>query len=134
MWAWSPVIVLRVSLIIIYLLYVYASAIAFIAGVPVFSLVTWVGYTPIWAILLGTSSVVAAIGSITDRWNKTEKWACLVLTAMLLGYVGGLNGVGFVEGDLKRQFVGAIALIAMVLPATRFVYLAAQSGKKHVDN
>lgn len=130
-WAWPPVIVLRVALVITYLLYVYASVIAFIAGIPVFSLVTWEGYTPAWAVILGTSAVLSAIGAITDDWQRLEKWASLVLTSMLIGYVGGLNLLGFVEGDWKRQFVGAIALIAMVLPATRFVYLAAQSGKAH---
>ena len=132
-WAWGPVVVLRVALVVVYLGYVYASVIAFLAGVPVFRLTAPEGYTSLWAVLLGTSAVLAAIGSITDRWQQLEKWASLVLSAMMLAYVGGLNGVGFVEGDLDRQFVGAIAFIAFILPAVRFVYLAAQSGKgKHV--
>lgn len=132
-WAWGPVVVLRVALVAVYLGYVYASAIAFIAGVPVFRLTAPEGYTAIWAVLLGSAAVLAAVGSITDRWQQLEKWASLVLSAMMLAYVGGLNGVGFVEGDLDRQFVGAIAFIAFILPAVRFVYLAAQSGKrKHV--
>lgn len=134
-WAWGPVVVLRVALVAVYLGYVYASVIAFLAGVPVFRLTAPEGYTSLWAVLLGTSAVLAAIGSITDRWQQLEKWASLVLSAMMLAYVGGLNGVGFVEGDLDRQFVGAIAFIAFILPAVRFVYLAAQSGKrKHVRN
>lgn len=37
-WAWGPVVVLRVALVAVYLGYVYASVIAFIAGVPVFRL------------------------------------------------------------------------------------------------
>lgn len=132
-WAWSPVIVLRIALVGVYLGFVYASVIAFIAGVPVFRLTAPDGYTSVWAILLGTSAVLSAVGSISDRWQQLEKWASLVLSAMMLAYVGGLNGVGFVEGDLDRQFVGAIAFIAFILPAVRFVYLAAQSGKrKHV--
>lgn len=132
-WAWGPVVVLRVALVAVYLSFVYASVIAFLAGVPVFRLTAPEGYTSVWAVLLGTSAVLAAVGSITDRWQQLEKWASLVLSAMMLAYVGGLNGVGFVEGDLDRQFVGAIAFIAFILPAVRFVYLAAQSGKrKHV--
>jgi hypothetical protein len=129
-WAWSPVIVLRVALVSVYLLYVYASVIAFVAGVPVFTLTAPEGYTPIWAFLLGAAAVVSAIGSLTDRWQKIEKWATLGLSALLLGYIGGVNIVGFVEQDLDRQFIGVITLIAGVLPFTRFVYLAAQSGKK----
>ena len=60
MWVWSPVIVLRVALVITYVLYVYASIIAFIAGIPVFKLTTPEGYTSVWAVLLGSSAIVAA--------------------------------------------------------------------------
>ena len=129
-WAWGPVVVLRVALVAVYLGYVYASVIAFLAGVPVFRLTAPDGYTAIWAVLLGLAAILSAIGSITDRWQQLEKWASLGLASMMLAYVGGLNGVGFVEGDLDRQFVGAIAFIAFILPAVRFVYLAAQSGKR----
>jgi uncharacterized membrane protein YjjB (DUF3815 family) len=129
-WAWSPVIVLRIALVGVYLGYVYASVIAFIAGVPIFRLTAPQGYTSIWAVLLGVSAVLSAIGSITDRWQQLEKWASLGLSSMMAAYVGGLNGVGFAEGDLNRQFAGAVAAIAFILPAVRFVYLAAQTGKR----
>lgn len=131
MWAWSPVVVLRVALVSTYLTYVYASAIAFLAGVPVLTLTAPEGYTAIWAVLMGTAAVISAVGSTSDRWQPLEKWSSLILSALLLAYVGGLNLVGFVEGDLDRQFIGAIALIAAILPITRFVYLAAQTGKKY---
>lgn len=133
-WAWSPVIVLRVALVATYLMYVYASVIAFVAGVPIFNITTPQGYASIWAGVLGVSALVSAIGSLTDRWQKVEKWASLALSAMVLGYVGGLNLMGWLSGDLNRQFVGAIALIAGILPFTRFVYLAAQSGKRKPTN
>ena len=132
-WAWSPIIVLRVSLVTIYLLWTYAAGIAFIAGVPVFDLTTPVGWTPVWATVLGTSAMLSALGSLADRWSSVERWSSLILSGMIFAYVGSLNLVAWVEGDLTRQFVGAVALIAAVLPVTRFVYLAAQSGKKHVE-
>lgn len=133
-WVWSPIIVLRVGLVAIYLLYVYASVIAFVAGVPIFDLTTPQGYTPIWAALLGASAVASAVGSITDRWQKVERWATLVLSALLIAYIGGLNIAAWGEGDLSRMFVGGIAIIAGILPVARFVYLAAQSGKIHADS
>lgn len=129
MWAWSPIIVLRVALVSTYMLYVYCAVIAFIVGVPIFNLTTPPGWTPVWAVFLGVSALISAIGSVTDRWQKVEKWATLFLSAMLLAYVGGLNIVAWVELDLDRQFIGGVALIAAILPITRFVYLAAQSGK-----
>lgn len=134
-WAWSPIIVLRVALLAAYLISVYSSVWAFIAGVPVFTLTTPQGWTPVWAVLLGTSAVVAAIGSITDRWQKLEKWASMVLSAMWFAYVGGMNLVGFADGDPSRQFLGAASITLLALPVSRFVYLAAQSGKKkHVHH
>lgn len=128
-WAWSPIIVLRVALVMTYLLYVYAAAIAFIAGIPIFSLLAPEGYTSIWAALLGPSALLSAVGALSDRWHRTEKWAAMVLTCLLLGYTGSLNIVAYASSDISRQFVGAIALIALVLPGTRFVYLASQTGK-----
>lgn len=128
-WAWSPVIVLRVALFLAYAGLVYASVVAFIAGVPVFDLTTPHGYQPVWAVLLGVSAFVSAIGATTDRWQAVERWASLVLTGMMMTYVGALFGVAYVEGDPSRHFVAAIATVALILPATRFVYLAAQSGK-----
>lgn len=129
-WAWSPIIVLRVALVAVYLGYIYAAVIAFIAGVPIFRLTAPEGYASIWAVFLGLSAIVAAIGSVSDRWQQVEKYASMCLSALMLAYVGGVNGVGFVLGDLDRQFVGALSFIALILPAVRFVYLAAQTGKK----
>lgn len=134
MWAWSPVIVLRVSLVATYLGYVYAAIIAFMVGVPVFDLTTPPGWTPVWAVLLGISAMLSAVGSVTDRWQRLERWATLVLSALLLAYVGGLNIVGYIERDLDRLFVGAVAGVAAILPVARFVYLAAQSGKRRIKN
>jgi hypothetical protein len=132
-WAWSPVIVLRIALVSTYMFYVYASVIAFLVGVPLFELTTPRGWTAIWAILLGASGVVAAVGSLSDRWQMTEKWATMCLSALILSYIIPMNILGFLAHDLNRQFVGIIALIAGLLPITRFIYLAAQSGKKKQD-
>jgi hypothetical protein len=132
-WAWGPVIVLRFAVVSTYLGLVYASVIAFIAGVPIFELTTPQGWQPVWAVTLGTSAVIASIGSLSDKWQKLEMFAVAVVGAMMLAYVGGLNLRGFVDGDLDRQFIGVIAFIAAILPWTRFIYLAAQMGKrKHV--
>jgi hypothetical protein len=132
-WAWSPIIVLRVALVSTYMLYIYAALIAFRSGVPIFEDTTPHAWRAVWASILGVSAIIAAIGSLDDRWHQWEKWASMSVSAMMGSYVIALNLAGYVDGDLARQFVGVIALIASVLPITRFVYLAAQSGKKHVD-
>lgn len=133
-WAWGPVIMLRVALVATYLMYVYAAVIAVIAGVPILDFSNLPGYLPVWAFGLGVSAILSAVGSLTDRWQKVERWATLVLSALLIAYIGGLNIAAWGEGDLSRMFVGGIAIIAGILPVARFVYLAAQSGKIHADS
>lgn len=107
--------------------------IAFRAGVPIFTLLAWEGYTSLWALLMMPAAIIAAIGSLAERWERVEKWSALALTALQSGYVVGVNAVGFVGDDLGRQYVGVISLIAIVIPAVRFVYLAAQSGKRRAS-
>lgn len=133
-WAWGPVIMLRIALVLTYLAYVYCSVVAFIAGVPILSFNSLPGYLPVWAALLGISAIVSAVGSLTDRWQKIERWATLVLSAMLLAYMGGLNISAWIEHDINRKFVGGIAVIASILPVARYIYLAAQSGKIHAES
>jgi hypothetical protein len=133
-WAWSPIIVLRVALVATYLLYIYAALIAFRSGVPIFENTTPHGWRIVWSTILGVSAIIAAVGSLDDRWRHWEKWASMCVSAMMASYIIALNMAGYLNGDLARQFVGVISLIAAVLPITRFVYLAAQSGKKHVDS
>lgn len=130
-WAWSPIIVLRIALVTIYLLYIYSGIIAIIAGVPVFSLTAWEGYATIWGALMCVAAIISAVGALDDRWQVWERWASLALSSLMLAYVGGLNLVAFVAGDLDRMFVGGVAMIALVLPLCRFVYLASQAGKRH---
>lgn len=130
-WAWSPIVILRVALVSTYLLYIYAGVIAVIAGVPVFSLTAPEGYATVWGVLMCTAALVCAIGGVTERWQVWERWASLALSALMLAYVGGLNGVAFLAGDINRMFIGGIAAIALVLPVCRFVYLASQAGRRH---
>lgn len=132
-WAWSPVIVLRIALVITYLLYVYFAVISFIAGVPVFALTTPEGYTSVWAVLLGVSAAVACIGSISDHWSRIELAGAIGISVLMLAYVGGLNIVGFASHDINRQAVGGSTAIAFVLPMVRLIYLAAQVGKKPAE-
>jgi hypothetical protein len=129
-WAWSPVIILRIALIATYLVYIYAGVIAVIAGIPVFDLTQPPGYATIWGALLAVSAVVCGVGALDDRWQPWERWASLVMASLMVAYTGALNGLAFFSLDLSRMFVGAISFIALILPACRFVYLASQTGKK----
>jgi len=128
-WAWSPIIVLRIALVITYLLFIYLGIISIRAGIPVFDLTALPGYATIWGALLTAAAIVAAVSSIAERWEYIERWASLAVSSLYLAYAGAVNIVGFVSGDIDRQTVGAALLIGLVLPACRFVYLAAQAGK-----
>jgi hypothetical protein len=130
-WAWSPVSILRVALVITYLIVVGFAVTSFIAGVPVFELTTPVGYTAPWAVLLCASAIAAAIGAVNDHWRQLERWASLMVTNLLLPYVAALHIIGYISGDPNRQAVSWVALGLLVLPLTRFLWLASQAGKKH---
>ena len=133
-WAWSPIIILRIALISTYLLYIYAGAIAIIAGIPVFNLTAPAGYATLWGALLCIAAVVCAVGALDDRWQVWERWASLALSSLMIAYSGALNFLAYAENDLTRMFVGGVSAIALVLPFCRFVYLAAQTGKKKIGN
>jgi hypothetical protein len=132
-WAWSPVIVLRIALVVTYLLYINFAVRSMIAGIPVFTLTAPAGYTLIWGALLAIAATTSAVGAIDDRWNGVERWASLALSSLMFAYVGAMNLVAFVSGDVNRQAVGAAVAIGLVLPVCRFVYLAAQAGKKKAE-
>jgi len=132
-WAWSPVTVLRIALVVTYLLYIYSGIIAIFAGIPVFDLTAPAGYATIWGALLCVSAIVSAVGALDDRWQVWERWASLALSSLMIAYAGALNLLSFAEGDISRMFIGGIATIALVLPLFRFVWLAAQTGKKKLE-
>lgn len=128
-WAWSPVIVLRIALVITYLLYIYLGIVSMLSGIPIFTLTAPEGYTTIWGALLALAAVFSAVGAIDDRWQRWERWASLMLSSLMFAYVGAINLVAFLTGDVNRQAVGAAVTIGLVLPVCRFFYLAAQAGK-----
>lgn len=133
-WFWTPITVLRISLVATYGAYIYGAWIAFWAGIPIFSLLTPPGYTSVWAVLLGAAAVTSTISSLKMKWERIERFSALVLSMLMSAYCLGLNIQGYAEGDLDRQFIGVIAVIAIILPFGRFLYLAAQSGKKKSEN
>lgn len=130
LWAWAPVIVLRIALVATYLLGVALAVMAFIAGVPVFDLTAPHGYAAPWAVMLGISAILAAIGGLHDGWAKLELWAALGFFALALGYVVPIYVIAFTTGDLNRQTVAVAVTFMLILPASRFGWLAAQSGRK----
>ena len=130
LWAWSPIIVLRVALVVTYLLYIYSGVVAIVFGIPVFALTAVDGYAPLWGVLMCVAAVVSAVGALTDRWQVWERWASLALSSLMLTYAAALNVIAWFEHDSTRMFVGAVAVIALVLPICRFSFLAAQAGKK----
>lgn len=129
-WAWSEIAMLRVALVLTYLAHVYFSFVSFFAGVPVFAQTARPEYVPVWAILLGAASAVAAGASSSDRWRNLELIAGTIAFVCMLAYVGTISYVGFVEEDETRQAVGAGLTSAVILVAFRVVWLAAQLGKR----
>lgn len=129
-WAFSEVAMIRVALVLVYLGYLYLALASLRAGVPAFTLTAPEAYTPIWAGLLALAGVNAAVAATSDRWMAWERWSSLAVSALMGAYVGTITILGYVTGDVNRQAVAAGLTIAFILPACRFLWLAAQTGKK----
>ena len=127
-WPEAPVVLPRLTLVIVYLLCVYDGILSILAGVPIFDVTQPVGYSAIWGALLAVSALLSAIFATTPRWERLERWSCLAVWSLLLAYVGALNFVAFVSADLDRYVVGGVAVGFFLIPFSRFLHLASKAG------
>lgn len=129
-WSATPIVIPRGALIFKYFLFAYFGAVSGLVGVPIFSLTAPVGYAVIWGALMLCAGSFGVYGSWIDdpRHETIEKWAVLVISSLMLPYVGSLNAVAFVSHDGGRQALAAGVTIILVIPITRFLSLARKSG------
>lgn len=128
-WAWSPVNLFRVALVSSYIIAIGFASMAGVAGVPIFKATGAEDFTVPWAVILAVSSLVAAIGAIDDRWRKMEMWAALGVLVCHFSYVVPIYVVGFFAGDVNRQAVAVALTQIIVLPLSRFAWLASRAGR-----
>ncbi len=129
-WPWSQIALYRVTLVAAYLLHIGFAAMAFYAGLPIFRLTAPDGYTRVWAIMLAIAALTSALGALADQLRVIERWSSLAVLALTLGYVVPLYEVGFLMNDANRQAVAVAATFMLLIPLSRFMWLASRAGRR----
>jgi hypothetical protein len=129
-WAWTPIYVPRWAFVIKYLLFVYWGFWAILAGIPAFDMTAPHGWSVIWGSLMVVAGAVSAASVTRARGERIERWSVGVLCVLSIGYIGSINVLAFVSALPNYQALAAGISLVFVLPLARFLYLAAQAGKK----
>ena len=130
-WSRSPIVIPRWVLTLKYFLFVCIGVTVYVASSPSLDITTWAGYTPFWSVALMVSGLICMIGSATPRLEVLERWAVLVLTALLVGYAFAPVTL-VLAGDADRASYSVIAICLSLLPASRAVMLIHLAGRPHV--
>lgn len=127
----ATILVPRWVLTIWYCLFIPIGLTVFFASSPSLDLTTGGGYTALWAILLGLTGTLCAIGSLTPKMVVFERWTSLLLSALLLGYAfAPLQLV--LHGDSDKAAFSVIALVLSFPTCLRNIQLLAKTGvRKH---
>lgn len=126
----EPVFIPRWALVIQYAFFVLLGAAINIATSPSFSIIAPGSWSSIWAVGIQLSAIGALIGSIKPKWEPLERWAALLLVALLFGYAFAPIEL-LLRGDATRTTYSAMALILSILPTARVASLVFRAGRKH---
>ncbi|MDN4616398.1 hypothetical protein P5G50_18275 [Leifsonia sp. F6_8S_P_1B] len=130
-WGRSPILIPRWVLTLKYVMFVFVGVTVYVASSPSLDITTWEGYTPFWSIALIVASLTCIIGSASPRLEVMERWAVLVLFALLIGYaVAPVQLV--LAGDTDRAAYSILAITLSLLPGARAAMLIHRTGRPHV--
>lgn len=129
-WAWSPVIVVRIALAVSYLLTIAMAVTGlFAAYLPSFH-ESGVANAWWWSGGLVVFATAALLGSTRDKWQSLEKWASLGVLAGQALYVSAVLVAGSLTNNLAATTAGLGLMGMMILPLSRFLWLASRAGRK----
>lgn len=119
-WHKDPLVIPRSLLTAKYVGFAILGVIVLLGGLPTLDLLTFDGYTALWALLLTGASVWGAVYSVSEKGEKREKTGALVVWALLATWaLAAMARALFVEPDIDRlSGAWSIVLISM-LPGAR---------------
>lgn len=129
-WAWTGILVPRWAFIIQYLLFVYWGFMAMLAGIPAFDITAPPGWATVWGSIMVVAGGVSAYCVTRANLEKVERWSVGVLCILSMTYIGSLNVLAYASGNANYQALAAGISLLFVFPLARFLYLAAQAGKR----
>lgn len=113
-----------------YLGFVVLGFLTFAGGIPTLSIVTFDSFTTWMSGALVLASITGVVASFRRDWEWVEKWAALVISALLSSWAVAAILRVFVEYGLDLDRAGgafAVLLLAM-LPAARSFALMTKAG------
>jgi hypothetical protein len=127
-WSKEPIHVPRWMLTMKYFAFAILGLLSFIGGIPTLSIATFDTFTTAWSGGLVVAGTVAAITSIRRSWEGVEKWAALIVAALLFTWAVAAIIRAASEADISRVAGAFAVLVISMLPAARAFGLMRRAG------
>lgn len=119
-WHKDPLVIPRWLLTLKYLGFAILGFLVMLGGLPTLDLLTFQGYTSIWAGGLILASVSGGYYSLSERGERKEKWGSLTVFALLFTWaIAAIFRATFVEADIERVSGAFAVLLISMLPGVR---------------
>lgn len=130
-WHKDPLVIPRSLLTAKYVGFAILGVIVLLGGLPTLDLLTFDGYTAIWAGFLTLSSLWGAYYSLAETGEKREKWGAVVVFALLATWaLAAIARAVFVEPDIDRLSGAWSVVLISMLPGARALGLLKGATKK----
>lgn len=119
-WHKDPLVIPRSLLTAKYVGFAILGVLVLLGGLPTLDLLTFEGYTFLWATLLTGASLWGAYYSVHETGEKQEKKGALVVWALLSTWaIAALARALFVEPDIDRLSGAWSVVLISMLPGAR---------------
>lgn len=119
-WHKDPLVIPRSLLTAKYVGFAILGLIVLLGGLPTLDLLTFEGYTALWAILLMGASAWGAFYSVHESGEKREKSGALVVWALLATWaIAAMARALFIEPDIDRLSGAWSVVLISMLPGAR---------------
>lgn len=119
-WHKDPLVIPRSLLTAKYVGFAILGFLVLLGGLPTLDLLTFEGYTFLWASLLTGASLWGAYYSISETGEKREKWGAVLVFALLATWaIAAIIRAVFVEPDLERLSGAWSVVLISMLPGAR---------------
>jgi hypothetical protein len=119
-WHKDPLVIPRSLLTAKYVGFAILGVLVLLGGLPTLDLLTFEGYTFLWATLLTGASLWGAYYSISETGEKREKWGAVLVFALLATWaIAAIIRAVFVEPDLERLSGAWSVVLISMLPGAR---------------
>lgn len=119
-WHKDPLVIPRSLLTAKYIGFAILGVLVLLGGLPTLDLLTFEGYTALWAILLTGASLWGAFYSLNEKGEKREKLGAVTVWALLATWaIAAIARAVFVEADIDRLSGAWPVVLISMLPGAR---------------